>query len=56
MKNEIHTLSCDGLTATVSADGAELQSLKNADGHELLWQAGQQWRAMHLCCFRLSAV
>jgi galactose mutarotase-like enzyme len=43
MKNEIHRVSCDGLTATVSAAGAELQSLKNADGHELPWLAGPQW-------------
>ncbi|HEY0910777.1 MAG TPA: aldose 1-epimerase family protein [Bradyrhizobium sp.] len=43
MTNEIHTLSCGGLTANVSAAGAELQSLKNASGHELLWQAGPQW-------------
>jgi galactose mutarotase-like enzyme len=43
MKSDIHTLSCDGMTAIVAADGAELQSLRNADGHELLWQAGPQW-------------
>jgi galactose mutarotase-like enzyme len=43
MTNEIHTLSSGGMSAIVAAQGAELQSLKNADGHELLWQAGQQW-------------
>jgi galactose mutarotase-like enzyme len=43
MKDEIHTLSSGGMSATVAAHGAELQSLRSADGHELLWQAGPQW-------------
>jgi galactose mutarotase-like enzyme len=43
MEEDIHTLRSGGMTAAVSADGAELHSLKNADGHELLWQAGPQW-------------
>jgi galactose mutarotase-like enzyme len=43
MEEDIHTLRGGGITAVVSADGAELHSLKNADGHELVWQAGPQW-------------
>jgi galactose mutarotase-like enzyme len=43
MAEDIHTLRSDQLTAVVSADGAELHSLKTADGHELIWQAGPQW-------------
>jgi galactose mutarotase-like enzyme len=43
MKSDIHTLSSGGMSAMVAAHGAELQSLRSADGHELLWQAGPQW-------------
>ncbi|WP_213769846.1 aldose 1-epimerase family protein [Bradyrhizobium sp. dw_78] len=43
MAGEVHTLRGGGITAAVKADGAELCSLKNADGRELLWQAGPQW-------------
>ena len=32
-----------GLSATIKADGAELCSLKNSEGEELLWQAGPAW-------------
>src|SRR5579872_4460166 len=38
-----HTIRSDGISATIKADGAELCSLKNADGLELLWQAGPDW-------------
>src|SRR5450432_1426453 len=38
-----HTLHTDRISATVSAAGAELCSLKNAQGIELLWQAGSAW-------------
>jgi galactose mutarotase-like enzyme len=38
-----HTLRGDGIAATITAQGAELCSLKNAEGIELLWQAGPQW-------------
>jgi galactose mutarotase-like enzyme len=38
-----HTLSNDSISASVSAAGAELISLKNAQGLELLWQAGPVW-------------
>lgn len=43
MNNDSHTLRGDGIAATVKADGAELCSLKNAEGRELLWQAGPEW-------------
>jgi galactose mutarotase-like enzyme len=38
-----HTLRSGAIAATIKADGAELCSLKNADGLELLWQAGPEW-------------
>ena len=38
-----HTLRGDGIAATINAQGAELSSLRNAEGRELLWQAGPQW-------------
>ncbi|MFB9269335.1 aldose 1-epimerase family protein [Bradyrhizobium erythrophlei] len=41
--SDSHTLRGDRIAATIRADGAELCSLKNADGAELLWQAGPQW-------------
>lgn len=31
-------------TAQISEHGAEPHSLRGADGHELLWQAGEAWR------------
>jgi galactose mutarotase-like enzyme len=33
----------DRISAIIKAGGAELCSLKNADGLELVWQAGPQW-------------
>jgi galactose mutarotase-like enzyme len=43
MSEGSHTLRADGITATVLAHGAELCSLRNEQGLELLWQAGPQW-------------
>jgi galactose mutarotase-like enzyme len=44
MEHDTHKLHSDGgLTAEISAQGAELCSLKNADGLEVIWQAGPQW-------------
>jgi galactose mutarotase-like enzyme len=43
MDSDIHVLRSDGITVAVKAFGAELCSLKNADGFELLWQAGPRW-------------
>ena len=37
------TISNGRVTATIKADGAELCSLKDARGHEVLWQAGAEW-------------
>ena len=31
------------VTAIINAKGAELNSLQNASGHQLLWQAGPAW-------------
>ena len=38
-----HVIQSGGIAAAIRADGAELCSLKNADGLELLWQAGSEW-------------
>jgi galactose mutarotase-like enzyme len=43
MTKDSFTLCNDVMTATVTAEGAELCSLKNAGGIELLWQAGPAW-------------
>ena len=43
MTSDCITLHNDTMTATITAVGAELCSLKNAAGLELLWQAGPQW-------------
>jgi galactose mutarotase-like enzyme len=38
-----HTLRSGAVEAIIKADGAELCSLRNAEGIELLWQAGPAW-------------
>jgi galactose mutarotase-like enzyme len=43
MSQEQHTIQGDGVTAIIAADGAELISLKDSRGVELLWQAGPLW-------------
>ena len=43
MSTDRHTLRSSAITATIKADGAELCSLRNAEGLELLWQAGPAW-------------
>jgi galactose mutarotase-like enzyme len=43
MTKDSFTLRNDTMTATVTAEGAELCSLKNVGGIELLWQAGEAW-------------
>src|SRR5882724_8230221 len=43
MTDDSHTLRSSGIAATIKADGAELCSLQNAEGRELLWQAGEVW-------------
>src|SRR6201996_9151940 len=42
MTTDNHTLRSGEIAATIKAHGAELCSLRNADGLELLWQAGPQ--------------
>jgi galactose mutarotase-like enzyme len=44
MSEDRHTIASDGIAATVLAHGAELCSLKTADGLEVMWQAGPEWR------------
>lgn len=44
MEQDSLTLHGDGISATVVGQGAELVSLRDADGTELLWQAGPAWR------------
>ncbi|QPF86572.1 aldose 1-epimerase family protein [Bradyrhizobium genosp. L] len=41
--SDSHTLRGEAIAATISAQGAELVSLRNVEGVELLWQAGPQW-------------
>lgn len=44
MSDDRHTITSNGLSATVLAHGAELCSLRTAAGLELVWQAGPEWR------------
>ncbi|MDX8512809.1 aldose 1-epimerase family protein [Mesorhizobium captivum] len=44
MEQESFTLHGDGISATIVGQGAELVSLRDAEGTELLWQAGPAWR------------
>ena len=43
MNPDIYTLRSKGISATIKGTGAELCSLRNAEGVELLWQAGPAW-------------
>jgi galactose mutarotase-like enzyme len=43
MNPDVHTLQSEGISATIKGTGAELCSLRNAEGIELLWQAGPAW-------------
>jgi galactose mutarotase-like enzyme len=43
MNDDRHTLHNERISAAILAHGAELCSLKTADGLELLWQAGPEW-------------
>jgi galactose mutarotase-like enzyme len=44
MALDSQALHGDGISATIVAQGAELVSLQNGAGLELLWQAGSAWR------------
>ena len=41
--NDVHRFGTRDLFATVSAEGAELRSLRDSSGGEWLWQAGPEW-------------
>ena len=43
MSKDHHTLHSDDITAIIAPDGAELVSLRDRQGLELLWQAGAIW-------------
>ena len=38
-----HRITASGVSAEVNAKGAELVSLRDAAGNEMLWQAGPEW-------------
>lgn len=44
MEQDRLTLHGNGISATIVGQGAELVSLRDAEGTELLWQAGPAWR------------
>ncbi|MBZ9993593.1 aldose 1-epimerase family protein [Mesorhizobium sp. BH1-1-4] len=44
MEQDGLTLHGDGILATILSHGAELVSLRDAQGFEFLWQAGPAWR------------
>ncbi|RWB53672.1 aldose 1-epimerase family protein [Mesorhizobium sp.] len=44
MERDSLTLHGDGISATIVGQGAELVSLRDAEGTEFLWQAGPAWR------------
>ncbi len=41
--DDTHRIGSDGLSVVIAAEGAELQSLRDSSGEELLWQAGPEW-------------
>ncbi|NDV87899.1 aldose 1-epimerase family protein [Aurantimonas aggregata] len=41
--SETHEMTAGGISAVISDHGAELVSLRDAAGEELLWQAGPEW-------------
>lgn len=41
--SDSHGIGSSRVSATITAKGAELVSLKGAEGNELLWQAGPEW-------------
>jgi galactose mutarotase-like enzyme len=43
LSDQTHTLRSDQIAATIKRHGAELCSLRNAAGSELIWQAGSEW-------------
>ncbi len=43
MTADTHSIRSGRLAATIKAQGAELCSLKDAEGTEFIWQAGEAW-------------
>lgn len=43
MSDDRHRIAAAGVSATILADGAELCSLSDGAGNEMLWQAGPVW-------------
>ena len=43
----MQTLSNDILSVTIAERGAEMQSIRDAQGHEYLWQADPKYWAKH---------
>lgn len=43
MNDDTYRIAAPGIAAVISAQGAELQSLRDATGQEYLWQAGPVW-------------
>ena len=43
MSTDRHRITAAGVSATILADGAELCSLADGSGNEMLWQAGPVW-------------
>jgi galactose mutarotase-like enzyme len=43
VSTDTQIITSNGIAATIKAAGAELCSLRTADGLELLWQAGPEW-------------
>lgn len=43
MSDQAHTIRSSQAAATIKRSGAELCSLKNVAGSELIWQAGPEW-------------
>ena len=43
----IYTISSDALTVSISSHGAELQSIRTADGYEALWQGDPAYWTSH---------
>ncbi|MBO1076600.1 aldose 1-epimerase family protein [Roseomonas marmotae] len=41
--SERHSIGAAGIAATIRPEGADLTSLRDAGGEELLWQAGPEW-------------
>lgn len=41
--SETHRIEAEGIAVTLKAEGAELTSIRDASGIEVMWQAGPEW-------------